>query len=147
MTNEHSVKAFFDAFDRQDIASMADLCDDNATIRHVAGDFRRTQRFERSEGHVMSVGRTFWTEMMSSFQPLRHDIAWIACDNSGNSASRVVATGRQVRPFLGIPNVGGELSLPSLYVFQHNESGLIRSIAVYWDGSELRNELAVPAAA
>ena len=142
MNSERTIKAFFEAYDRQDVVSMAALCDDGATIRHVAGDFRRTQRFERSEGHVVSVGRTLWIEMMTSFQQLRHRIEWIAADRTGSSACRVVATGHQVRPFLGIPCLGRNLTLPALYVFRQDSSGLIRDIAVYWDGSELRSELA-----
>ncbi|WP_246051674.1 hypothetical protein [Panacagrimonas perspica] len=124
---------------------MTSLCDERATIRHVAGDFPRTQRFERSEGHVVSIGRTLWTEMLTSFETLEHRVLWVESDADGNCACSVEMKGVQTRPYAGIPSRGGRMDLPVLYLFKHNDAGKISEIAAYWDGREMRRQLAAVA--
>lgn len=133
--------AFFDAYRRQDIEAMVDLCDDNADFRYVPAEGWLKQRVVRGKGKVRGVGKTYWTSLIDAFPDLTNEVKSVSQDDDGNVACEVVIGGTQEKDFGTIGCTGGKYAIPHLFLLHVNKDGLIDDIAGYWDGAEWFRQL------
>jgi steroid delta-isomerase-like uncharacterized protein len=136
-----TAKAFFDAYRRQDIEAMVDLCDDNADFRYVPAEGWLKQRVIRGKGKVRGVGKTYWTALINAFPDLTNEVKSVSHDADGNVVCEVVIGGTQEKDFDSIGCVGKRYDLPHLFFLHVNDQGLIDDIAGYWDGAEWFRQL------
>jgi steroid delta-isomerase-like uncharacterized protein len=134
------VTAFFDAYNRHDVAAMAEMCSDNADFSYVPFEIWGKQRVVRGDGKVHTVGKVLWTGLINSFPDLfnrvhtidanEHDVV-VTCDIGG---TQQIAWG-------AIAPQGKKFSEPHLFVFHVDGDGLIDSIRAYWDAAGINRQL------
>lgn len=135
------VAAFFDAYRRQDVDGMADLCTENAEFEYVPFEMWGRQRVMRGAGKVATIGKALWTGMIGAFPDLTNTVRSITADDDGNVAAEVVISGTQSGPWGTIANRGRSFSEPHLFVLHVNGEGLIDAIAGYWDCAGVSRQL------
>ena len=133
---------FFDAYRRQDVETMVDLCDDNANFRYVPMEALGRQRVVRGDhGKVRGIGKTVWTTLIDCFPDLTNNVNWTTSDKHGNVACEVVISGTQKKDYGSLAASGGHYDLPHLFILHVNKEGLIDDIAGYWDGADWYQQL------
>ncbi len=134
-------EAFFDAYRRQDVEGMVELCDDNADFRYVPAEAWAKQRVVRGKGKVRGVGKTYWTELINAFPDLTNRVVSITADDERNAACEVNIAGTQQKDFGTIRCAGRRYDLPHLFLLHVNKDGLIDDIAAYWDSADWFRQL------
>jgi steroid delta-isomerase-like uncharacterized protein len=136
-----AVNYFFDAYRRQDVEAMVEVCADNANFRYVPAEVMRKQRVVRGDGKVHGVGKTWWSSLIDAFPDLTNDVNWLGNDDAGNVAAEVVISGTQAKAFGTIDNSGEHYDLAHLFLFHVNRDGLIDDIVAYWDTADWYRQL------
>jgi steroid delta-isomerase-like uncharacterized protein len=136
-----TVVYFFDAYRRQDVEAMADVCADNADFRYVPAEVMRKQRVVRGDGKVRGIGKTWWSSLIDAFPDLTNTVDWIGHDNDGNVVAEVTISGTQAKAFGTLANSGRHYDLPHLFFFHVNREGLIDDIVAYWDSADWYRQL------
>lgn len=135
------VTAFFDAYRRQDVEEMVELCAPMASFDYVPFELRRRQRVLRGAGKVATIGKPLWTGLIQAFPDLTNTVQNVVADDEGNVAAEVVISGTQAGPWGTIANRGRSFSEPHLFVLHVAENGLIDAVRGYWDSAGIARQL------
>src|SRR5262245_43635576 len=119
------VREFFDAYRRQDVDAMIDLCSDNADFSYVPFEIWRKQEVMRGDGKVRAIGKPIWAGLIHAFPDLTNEVTSITADAAGNVAAEVVIGGTQAGPWGPIAPRGQAYSEPHLFVLHVDGDGKI----------------------
>jgi ketosteroid isomerase-like protein len=136
-----TVTEFFDAYRRQDVEGMVDLCTPTARFDYVPFEMWGRQRVLRGAGTVATIGKPLWTGLIGAFPDLTNTVGSIVADEEGNVAAEVVISGTQAGPWGTIGNRGRAFAEPHLFVMHVDADGLVDSITGYWDGAGIARQL------
>jgi steroid delta-isomerase-like uncharacterized protein len=132
---------FFDAYRRQDVNAMVELCSDNAEFSYVPMEIWRKQAVLRGDGKVRSIGKPIWAGLIHAFPDLTNEVRSVTADDDGNVAVEVVIGGTQAGPWGPIGPQGKAYSEPHLFVMHVDTDGKIDSITGYWDNASIYRQL------
>ncbi|GEL26533.1 hypothetical protein PSU4_54870 [Pseudonocardia sulfidoxydans NBRC 16205] len=133
--------AFFDAYRRQDVEGMVELCADNATFEYIPFEMWGRQRVMRGAGKVGAIGKAMWIGQLEAFPDLTNTVRSITADEDGNVAAQVVLAGTQASAWGTIASRGQTFSEPNLFLLEVNDEGQITSITAYWDCASVARQL------
>jgi ketosteroid isomerase-like protein len=126
---------FFDAYRRQDVEAMADLCTDNADFSYPPFEVWAKQRVMRGDGKVRTVGKVIWTGLINAFPNLGNVVHHVDGNDEGDVAVSCDITGTQQSAWAFIAPQGGSIVAPHLFILHVDSDGLIDSIRAYWDNA------------
>lgn len=132
---------FFDAYRRQDVEAMVELCTKNAGFEYVPFEMWGRQRVMRGAGKVVTIGKALWTGMIGAFPNLTNTVRSVTTDDDGNVAAEVVISGTQSGPWGTIANREQDFSEPHLFVLHVDGEGFIDAITGYWDCASVSRQL------
>lgn len=137
-----TVESFFDAYRRQDVFAMADLCSPNADFHYDPFEMWGKQRVVRGDGKVHGIGRVIWTGLIQSFPDLTNEITSLSTnESSGEAIAEVTLSGTQAAAWGSFSNRGLRFSVPHLFCIHLNSAGLIDSVTAYWDNASVSRQL------
>jgi steroid delta-isomerase-like uncharacterized protein len=136
-----TVTEFFAAYRDHNVPAMADLCADNADFRYLPVEIWGKQRVVRGDGKVHGIGRVFWSGLITAFPDLSNEVTSLSTAADGTVVAEVVLSGTQAGAWGVIGSRGQQYTLPHLFVFHVNPSGLIDSITAYWDNASFYRQL------
>ncbi|RVU27677.1 hypothetical protein EOT10_05060 [Streptomyces antnestii] len=139
--SEALVRAFFDAYRRQDVDTMTDLCSDNADFSYVPYEVWGKQRVLRGDGKVKTVGKTIWTGLVNSFPDLTNTVHTVDANDAGDVVVTCDIGGTQQLAWGLAEPRGKGFSEPHLFVFHVDDAGEIDRISAYWDGAGINRQL------
>lgn len=135
------VREFFDAYQRQDVEMMADLCTDNADFSYIPFEVWGKQRVMRGDGKVRTVGKVIWTGLINAFPNLHNVVHHIDGNDDGDVVVACDIAGTQQSAWAFIAPGGKPFSEPHLFIMHVNSDGLIDSIRCYWDNAGVCRQL------
>jgi steroid delta-isomerase-like uncharacterized protein len=140
-TSEALVREFFDAYRRQDVGAMTDLCADNADFSYIPYEVWGKQRVLRGDGKVKTVGKTIWTGLINSFPDLTNVVHSVDANEAGDVVVTCDIGGTQQLAWGFAEPRGKAYSEPHLFVFHVDDAGEIDRISAYWDGASTNRQL------
>ncbi|WP_214368838.1 nuclear transport factor 2 family protein [Pseudonocardia sp. H11422] len=140
-TAARTVEAFFDAYRRQQVDEMVELCTANADFSYVPVEIWGRQRVVRGDGKVATIGKTLWTGLIASFPDLTNTVHTVRANTSGDVVVEVTIGGTQASAWVNMAARGGSFAEPHLFVFHVGEDGLIDSITAYWNNASISRQL------
>jgi steroid delta-isomerase-like uncharacterized protein len=135
------VGAFFDAYRRQDLDAMVDLCTEDARFAYVPFEAWGKQRVMRGDGRVRTIGKTIWAGLINAFPDLTNVVHSVASNGAGEVVAEVTIGGTQAMAWANIANHGQRFDEPHLFIFSVTPAGLIDDITGYWDGAGISRQL------
>ncbi|MGK3204272.1 nuclear transport factor 2 family protein [Amycolatopsis sp. MEPSY49] len=139
--SEALVREFFDAYRRQDVGAMTDLCADNADFSYIPYEVWGKQRVLRGDGKVKTVGKTIWTGLINSFPDLTNVVHSVDANEAGDVVVTCDIGGTQQLAWGFAEPRGKVYSEPHLFVFHVDDAGEIDRISAYWDGASTNRQL------
>ncbi len=136
-----TVKAFFDAYRRQDTIAMVDLCTDTASFSYVPFEIWTKQRVIRGDGKVATLGRPIWEGLINSFPDLTNEVHSIIASEDGKVAAVVSIGGCQEKAWGPIAPQGKKYWEPHAFIFDVDDDGKIESLTAYWDNASIYRQL------
>lgn len=140
-TGTEVVRAFFDAYRRQDTDAMVELCTDNADFTYVPFEAWGKQRVLRGDGKVRTVGKAIWAGLIHAFPDLTNTVTSISGNERGEVVAEVVIGGTQALAWANIAARGLRYDEPHLFLFTVTADGLIDSVTAYWDNAGISRRL------
>lgn len=135
------VEAFFDAYRRQEVDGMVDLCTENAEFSYVPFEAWGKQRVLRGDGKVRTVGKTLWTGLINAFPDLTNQVTSINSNERGEVVAEVTIGGRQALAWANMANRGKVFAEPHLFIFTVTPDGLIGGLTAYWSNAGISSQL------
>jgi ketosteroid isomerase-like protein len=139
--SEALVREFFDAYRRQDVGAMTDLCADNADFSYIPYEVWGKQRVLRGDGKVKTVGKTIWTGLINSFPDLTNVVHSVDANEAGDVVVTCDIGGTQQLAWGFAEPRGKAYSEPHLFLFHVDDAGEIDRISAYWDGASTNRQL------
>lgn len=140
-TAAETVSQFFAAYRDHDVATMADLCADNADFHYLPVEIWGKQRVIRGDGKVHGIGRVIWAGLITAFPDLSNEITSLSASADGTTVAEVMLSGTQSGPWGVIASRGQRFALPHLFALHVNSDGLIDRISAYWDNASFYRQL------
>jgi ketosteroid isomerase-like protein len=135
------VRVFFDAYQRHDVNTMADMCTDNARFFYIPFEVWGKQRVLRGDGNVKTVGKTLWSGLINSFPDLYNTVYTVDSNERGDVVVTCDIGGSQQIAWGFAEPRGKSFSEPHLFVFHVDESGLIDKVKAYWNDAGINRQL------
>jgi ketosteroid isomerase-like protein len=132
---------FFDAYRRQDVDAMADLCTDNAEFSYPPFEIWGKQRVLRGDGKVRTIGKVIWAGLINSFPDLFNDVHSVDAGESGDVVVTCDIGGTQQIAWGPVAPQGKKFSEPHLFLLHVDEHGRIDRIKAYWNGAGINRQL------